>query len=287
MRRIIAVIFTLFTVFSVFNATGQSYFTAIEMGFSGGASQYFGDLNEHYGLKSINGAGGLYARKRMNAYIAIKTEINFTNVGYKDSYNTDPFDKERNLSFNSSILEGAIEAEFNFFGFITGDKTHRYTPYLLGGIGAFTFDPYTTYNGQKYYLQPLGTEGQNAGYSDRKYSSVAACFPIGVGVKYWIKGGINLTMEIADRLTSTDYLDDVSATYVGLDKFPANSVAAALQDRSNHVNNPTNTLGEAGKQRGNTSSYDQYMLAIVSISFNFKTYKCPQSQGFDDQMRVR
>ena len=282
MGRIWVVIIFFFGVFSFCGAGAQSYFTALEVGFSGGGSQYFGDLNEHYGFKEINGAGGLYARERINSYIAIKLVSDYTKVGYDDKFNNDPYDKLRNLNFQSDILEMAVQAEFNFFAFITGDKSNRFTPYLTGGIGAFYYDPYTTYNGTRYYLHPLGTEGQYAGYADRRYTSVSPCFPIGIGVKYWLKGGVNLAIEVADRLTTTDYLDDVSTTYVGLDKFPAGSVAAALQDRS-----PGQVLGIAGKQRGNTSSYDQYLMALVSISFNFTSYKCPSFMKNDDELRVR
>lgn len=264
------------------HASAQRYFTALEVGFSGGGSQYFGDLNEHYGFQSIGGAGGIYARERLNSYIALKAVTNFTYVGYNDSYNTDPYDKLRNLNFKSNVVEVVAQAEFNFFAFITGDKQHRFTPYLTGGIGAFFYDPYTTYNGTTYFLRNLGTEGQNSGFAQHKYTSVATCFPIGAGVKFWIKGGVNVAFEVADRLTTTDYLDDVSSTYVGPDKFNNNPVAAALQDRSQGQ-----ILGRAGKQRGNTASSDQYLMAMVSLTFNFTSYKCPSFMKNDDELRVR
>ncbi len=263
----------------------QTYFTSLEVGVAAGGSQYFGDLNEHYGFHTVGLAGGVYVRKHMNHYISVKVVTDYTKVGYDDKYNNDPYDKARNLNFQSPVLELALQAEFNFFSFVTGDKYHRWTPFLTGGIGAFYFNPYTYYNGTKYYLQPLGTEGQNAGYDARKYTNFSACFPVGVGVKWWIKGGVNLTIEVADRLTATDYLDDVSATYVGLNKFPPGSAAAALQDRSGETN--TTQLGIAGKQRGNTSSYDQYLLGLVSVSWHFTTYRCPSFMLNDDLIRKK
>jgi len=285
MCRIIT-IFILYLSFLGSSASAQTYYTATEVGLALGGSQYFGDLNENYGFHTIHADYGVYVRKRLNMYIALKFCGNYTNVGYADKYNTDLFDKTRNLSFESQIMEVALQAEFNFFGFVTGDPTHRFTPYLTGGVGGFYYDPYTYYNGTKYYLQPLGTEGQNAGYSNRKYSNGSFCFPLGVGVKFWVVGGINLTLEVADRLTTTDYLDDVSSTYVGVSNFPKNSVAAALQDRSVEIN-PNNPLGIAGKQRGNTSSMDQYMIGELSISFNFTSYRCPSAERNDDQLRIR
>jgi len=275
MRRIYTTIMILAVSLLAGTARAQSYFTLGEIGFSVGGSQYFGDLNEHYGFKTVSPAYGIYFRRKLNSYIALKAVANYTTVSYSDKYNSNiPFDVERNLSFTSPIAEFAAQAEFNFFRFITGDRDFRATPYLTGGIGVFYYNPYTTYGGVRYDLQPLGTEGQNAGYN-RKYSNYAVCFPIGAGAKYWLRPGVNLALEIADRLTTTDYIDDVSTTYVGAGKFANGSVAQALQNRAGEIIGYT-TLGEAGKQRGNSSSFDQYLMVQFSISFNFTTYRCPQ-----------
>jgi hypothetical protein len=262
----------------------QLYFTALEAGVSGGVSQYFGDLNEHYGFKTIHAAGGIMVRRRLNSYISAKLVANYTNVSYDDKLTNVPYQLERNLNFKSTVVEFALQAEFNFFSYITGDKEHRWTPYLTGGIGMFYYDPYTDYNGGKVYLRPLGTEGQFAGYSSRKYSNTSICFPVGAGVKFWLKGGVNLGLEIADRLTTTDYLDDVSSTYVGIKSFKQNPVAAALQDRSPEVNE---NLGQPGKQRGNTASYDQYLMVMLSVTFNFTSYRCPRFMGEEDELRKK
>ena len=284
MRRMPAVISLFLFVIAFSRVRAQSYYTANEIGIALGGSQYFGDLNDSYGFKTISAAGGIYLRRRMTSYISLKLVANYTQVGYSDNLNSNIYEQERNLSFESEVIETAFQAEFNFFKFITGDPYHRFTPFLTGGVGAFYYNPYTIYNGNKYYLRPLGTEGQNAGVSGRSYGDIAACLPVGAGIKCWLKGGVNLTLEVADRLTTTDYLDDVSSTYVGIGKFPANSVAAALQNRTPASAN--STLGEAGKQRGNTSSKDQYMLALLSVSWNFTTYRCPRLMS-EDMIRVR
>jgi len=267
------------------NSGAQSYLTKVEMGISLGGSQYFGDLNENYGFHTISPAAGLFARKHMNPYISLKIVANVTHVGYDDKYNTDAYEMERNLNFQSIIIEGALQAEFNFFKFITGDENYRIAPYLTGGVGVFYYNPYTIYEGTKYYLQPLGTEGQNAGFAGRKYTNFSPCFPIGLGGKAWITRGLNVSLEISDRLTTTDYLDDVSSTYVGINKFPPGSIAAILQDKSVLIN-PSTPLGRPGKQRGNTSSYDQYVMALVSLSWHFTTYKCPSNFYNSENIRA-
>lgn len=269
--------------FSAIGGKAQSYFTSTEMGISGGLSQYFGDLNDQYGIKTANWAAGLYARKHLNNYISLKLGAYYTQVSYSDKLNSDLFQRQRNLDFTSDIKELSFQAEFNFFRFVTGDKYHRFTPYLTGGLGVFNYSPYTTYNGQRYFLRALGTEGQNRDeFKDRKYGEFAACVPIGVGIKYWVVGGVNLTLELTDRLTLTDYLDDVSATYVGPDKFPApnRSVAYHLQDRSTEISG-TERLGYKGKQRGNSATKDQYMMLLFSVSWHFTTYRCPNFMDKD------
>ncbi len=281
MQKTSSVVFTLLALFGFSVTKAQTYFTKTEVGLSLGCSQYFGDLNDSYGFKTISGAYGIYARRHINPYISVKLVANYTHVSYDDKFNSDLYSKQRNLNFQSNIFEVAFQSEFNFFSFITGDKEHRITPYLTGGIGGFYYNPYTVFKGQEYDLRPLGTEGQNVGYKSRKYTNFAPCFPLGVGVKFWLKGGVNMTIEVADRLTLTDYMDDVSTTYVGANKFlvTTNSPGYALQDRSVELNS-TNPLGRKDKQRGNTASSDQYMMAMVTMSWHFKTYKCPTDMAW-------
>lgn len=266
-----------FVVFAI-GLRAQNYYATSEYGVNLGVSQYFGDLNDEYGFKFIRPAVGAFARYHLNPFIALKGSLDYTRVGYKDAFSSNAYNRQRNLSFQSDIYEAAIQAEFNFFRFNTGEAGRRFTPYLTGGIGVFYYNPFAEYGGRKYYLRPLGTEGQNMGFDDRKYHKFAVCFPVGVGVKYWIRPGLNLGFEITDRLTTTDYMDDVSTTYVGGVNFPTDpqnpNPAYILQDRSIELD-PSNPLGRAGKQRGNSNTKDQYMMFLINLSFQLKVYKCP------------
>ncbi|MCB0695859.1 MAG: hypothetical protein KDC07_00760, partial [Chitinophagaceae bacterium] len=160
----------------------------------------------------------------------------------------------------------------------------RWTPYLVGGAGIFYYNPYTHLNGKRYNLRDLGTEGQYSGYVDRSYSNTSFMFPVGAGFKYWIRPGVNFGFEIADRLTLTDYLDDVSKTYAGASSFKntpgLENAAYRLQDRSTEVGDVA--LGRAGKQRGNSASTDKYLMFTFKLSFQLRTYRCPSylKQGY-------
>lgn len=282
MRRLF--IFIIALAASATGAKAQMFYTGSEYGISFGGSQYFGDLNDRYGFNTPGPALGAFARIHVNPFIAVRIGANFTQLSYDDKLSKNTFNKTRNLNFRSNILEGAILAEFNFFRFMTGEEKSRWTPYLVGGAGAFYYDPYTTLNGRRYYLRKMGTEGQYAGYGDRGYSPISFMFPVGAGFKYWIRPGLNFGFEISNRLTLTDYIDDVSATYVGADKFGGvagfDNPARALQDRSTEVSDVP--LGRVGKQRGNSSSSDQYLLYTFNISIQLRTYRCPSylKQGY-------
>src|SRR5206468_9901982 len=117
-------------------------------------------------------------------------------------------EQRRNLSFNSNVWEASISGYFNFFKFMPGVVGYNYTPYVSLGVGVFSYDPYAYLQGQKYFLRPLGTEGQGSAlYPDRKpYGSMALCIPIGVGFKYAVNDRFNIGLEITHRFTSTDYL---------------------------------------------------------------------------------
>lgn len=267
-----------------FLGKSQSFYTGTEYGISVGGSQYFGDLNDRYGFKTPNPALGVFTRFHLNPYISVRLGANATQLSYNDKLSNNTFNKARNLNFTTTVLEAGIFTEFNFFRFVTGEEKSRWTPYLVGGAGVFYYDPYTYLNGRRYYLRTLGTEGQFSGYGDRSYSQISFMFPVGAGFKYWIRPGLNFGFEISNRLTITDYIDDVSATYVGADKFQGTpgfeSPGLALQDRSVEVSNTA--LGRAGKQRGNSGTKDQYMLYTISFSIQLKTYRCPTyiTQGY-------
>ena len=251
-----------------------------EFGIGIGAAHYFGDLNTKAKLNRPKLAAGIFFRKNFGNYIALRVAGNFAQVGYSDIYNThNEYMRRRNLSFNSTIWELALQGDFNFYRFLPGDPDFRFTPYITFGVSAFNYDPYAYLNGEKYNLRQMGTEGQNdTTYKDRTpYSSMAFAIPLGVGVKYSINDRINIGFEIVHRFTNTDYLDDVSKTYVDVNSFPPNPDQSAnpaylLSDRSYETGD---RIGVKGRQRGNSQNKDQFATAMFYVSFNLQSYKCP------------
>jgi hypothetical protein len=250
-----------------------------EYGVTFGAAHYFGDLNNRAAINRPKIALGGFFRKQFGNYTALRVAAHFAQLGYSDQYSQNDYQRRRNLSFNTNIFEFAVRGDFNFFKFIPTDVNHSFTPYATLGVGVFSYDPYAYLNGQKYYLRPLDTEGETFYQGRKAYGTMAICIPIGFGIKYAITDKVNLSIEIAHRFTTTDYIDDVSKTYVGIDKFTSPngtpSVAAVLQDRSFETGTP---IGVEGRQRGFSKQKDQYAILEVGISFNIMSYRCPSTQ---------
>lgn len=268
-----------------YSQTIESYEQKGEFGIGVGAAHYFGDINNRSRINRPKPALSLYFRKNFSNYIALRISASYAQVGYSDRYSKNIVQRQRNLSFNSNIWEGAAIMDFNFFAFVPGVEGFRFTPYLSIGAGFFNYDPYAFMGGKKYYLRKLGTEGQNLPDSLRKgkkYGPVAICFPLGMGVKYAITRNTNIGFEIIYRVTSTDYLDDVSTQYVGNSIFPqkyangTDNPAYLLQDRSYEFLPIGQRYGDVpGRQRGNSKQKDHYVFAQVTLSLNFSGYKCP------------
>lgn len=279
-RKLLTLLVATLISFGVKAQVEDEYVQQGEFGVTLGGAHYFGDLNNRAAFNRPKPAAGIFFRKQFGNYIGLRVSGHFAQLGYSDTYSKNEFQRLRNLSFNTNIYEFAVQGDFNFFKFIPMDPAHSFTPYVTLGIGVFNYDPYAYYNGEKYFLRPLGTEGQTSGYLGRKeYGTMAICIPFGAGLKYSLTPRTNISFEVAHRLTFTDYIDDVSSTYAGINHFQGGpngtkSIAQLLQDRSYEVDNHT-VLGIEGRQRGFSKQKDQYLIAEIGISFNLSSYRCP------------
>ena len=247
-----------------------------QYGFTVGAAHYFGDLNNRAAFNRPKIALGAFFRKQFGPYKGLRIAGHFAQLGYSDVYSKNDFQQRRNLSFNSNIWEVTLQGDFNFYKYVPGDPDYNFTPYITFGVGAMSYDPYAYYQGEKVFLRQLNTEGQTSYKGRKAYGPMALVFPIGFGFKYSINDKLNLSVEIGHRFTRTDYLDDVSTTYIGVNNFPTitgqPSLASILQDRSYETGEP---IGVEGRQRGFSKQKDQYVIAEVGLSFNLSSYKCP------------
>jgi hypothetical protein len=251
-------------------------------GRKGIGKKFIKDLN--MGKTSI--AGSVYLSALYKYQFGIRAEATFGQIKADDKVlekvKASTFGRyERNLSFRSKITEFSLIAEAHpLYIFRSYDDEYDrepplFSPYLLGGVGFFSFKPQTQRNGQWVDLQPLSTEGQGfIEYPDRKpYKLNQLNIPLGLGVKYELGSQFNVRAEFIYRKLNTDYLDDVSSEYIDPTVY-ANYFTGAkltnallLNDRQyelnpGHVTNP-------GDQRGNSSNNDAYFTFNVKIGYVF------------------
>ena len=242
----------------------------IEFGLGFGASTYWGDLNSpDFGtnLKNSGLAVSLSGKAVYSKYVGARLNLTFGRVNGADSRSSNLWQRERNLSFYSNIVELAAMGEFYFF---TYDEESIFVPYLTSGLALFYFDPKTKLNGVDYRLQPLGTEGQGLPGYKKPYSLVNLSIPFGAGGKLKINDKTFVYFEIVARRAFTDYLDDVSTKYVNYNEFlAAKKVLTANLANRMHEFRGTNELVNlpTGTQRGGEKVKDYYFFTLLGVQF--------------------
>ena len=228
---------------------------------------------------------------------ALRTGIYYGRVYGSDEFTPEYARNGRNLNFRSPIIELSEVVEFSILRESFG---HRYnikkargkkpTPnlYIFAGVGGFFFNPRAQYlpvvmdgntgnpvldaegnttpntddpnYGKWYSLQPLGTEGQGYVSTRKKYSRIQMSIPFGVGLNCMLTKSWGIGFDFGFRYTLTDYIDDVSSTYVSPDIYD--------DDIARYFSNPGSKYRVgAGDQRGDTKYNDAYMFLTIKATY--------------------
>jgi hypothetical protein len=250
----------IFLVLLSYNLKAQTW----EFGAGIGAAGYMGDLNISNPLKPSGPSFGIFAKRNFNGYLAIRANYSFGIISAADSNSSNPQFRQRNLSFTTTLNEVSVMAEFNFMRYIPSVTNSKYTPYFYLGAALVTYVPTTVYQGQKYDLRSLETEGQK-----KPYPTTAFSIPYGAGLKYNVSGVVTLGVEIGYRNPNTDYLDDVGGYYAFSGH---NTLQQQLSDRSGEKTGVY--IGSPGTQRGDLNPRDTYFITHFTISYTFISKKC-------------
>jgi hypothetical protein len=273
-----------------------------EFTLGGGASNFLGEL----GGRDMIGSGFIYDLEfSETSYVgefsytyyalskfSIRTNIAVGKVSGNDNLTTEFFRNNRNLNFESMIIEGALLFQIHLIKERTGNRYNLKSPagrylgmknpiglglYAFSGIGGFYYDPTgQSPDGIKYKLKPLKTEGQGLPGGADAYSGLSACIPVGFGLRKAFNGNGGIKLEASYRFTFTDYIDDVSTVYYNND-----ALASLVSPTSAQMADPSlgdtytiddgygNTSGpftrtETGYQRGDSSDNDGYMFITLS-----------------------
>jgi hypothetical protein len=251
-----------------------------EIGLGLGLANYYGDLQpKFFASDGYRPMGTMVYKFFMSPRIGLRTGLSYAQLTAADSNGRIPINQKRNLSFTTNLFEfhGAVE-----FNFLPIDVLHRkVTPYIFGGIGVFYFNPFAEdIAGNKHFLRPLSTEGQGLPmYPDRKqYSLVNMAFPFGGGFKFFIGKTLMVTPEIGFRYTNTDYIDDVSKSYVNLDTLQAykgklaRSMSFRGSEKTGVESNDPNYNPNYGYQRGDSKANDWYWWTNITVTVYFRSF---------------
>lgn len=247
----------------------------LEIGPWVGTSVYFGDLNTTFNLNRPNVAGGFGARYNFNHRLAARVSFNYGKIEAYDSDSENPFEVNRNLSFESTIYDGTAQFEFNFLPYFHGHREYFFTPYVFAGISVFRYQPKAeTDNGQLVSLRELGTEGQLRG---EEYLTLGGALIGGLGFKWDLSYEISMDVNIGIRMTNTDYLDDVSTTYPDVTDLSRSRgpLAVQLSDRGLMLDSGGDRIDREGEQRGDATVNDRYVFVGIGFNYYFGEVRCP------------
>jgi hypothetical protein len=266
-----------------------------EVGGGIGFAYYFGDLNivnhnrhpftfitESFNPKNYKMAYSLSYRYNFLNQFSLGATYNHLYLAGYDADNKpqkvgdDAFARKvRNLSFHTAVNSLALDVRYEYFR--TEEEWDLpdhwiISPYVGAGLGLFSFNPKTMYEGEEIELQPLGTEGQGIKPNGKKYSLMGLVLPLSVGVRFvepnrlWTVG-----VDFTYTYTFTDYLDDVSTSYVDPAIFRSNydsktaALVTALANRNQSSDYPGWT-GYPGEVRGNPRQSDAFLSGQVRFT---------------------
>lgn len=171
----------------------QLFAQKIELGVSGGAFNYKGDIATKVNPRFFRPGGSAFFRYNLNRAVTFRAAGSGGIITAADQYSKDPFQKERNLSFRSRVVELSLATEYNFLDYADRRFALNWTPYLFGGLGYMFFSP-----------------NPKTG----SYKTNGLVLPFGVGVKYQIRRPWSVGLELGARKTFNDYLDNLGGNSV-------------------------------------------------------------------------
>ncbi len=251
-------IFIFLLLLSGRSAKAQSFFTS----FYGGVSGYKGDLQvKLFSLKNTHPAWGLGLLLELNDWMLIRGDFTYGKISGQDGITTQ--NRSRNLNFFSNITEFSIGFEYVMINLYE----YKVSPYFFTGIARFNFSPQTKdKNGNPFSLFDLSTEGQGF-YQDRKpYKLRQFSIPLGGGVQWALSDNVRIGYVIGIRKTFTDYLDDVSLTYIDpvILQMKRGGTAVAYAYRGDELPGGA-PYPPDGTPRGNPKKKDWYTFSGLSI----------------------
>lgn len=267
-----------------------------ELNLTAGANNFLGDLGgkvgeggvfKDYTFNTIRPLVGISVTRHFNKWIGAEIGANFTHVVGIDSLITNEGGQERwrynrNLSFRSNIFEAyaGVIIYPTMFSIreqrIDVYELYKWVPFIGGGIGMVHFNPQAKLDDTWIDLQPLRLEGQGfSEYPDRKPYKLNSTYIYGnIGIKHYISNQFAATAGLCFRKTGTDYIDDISTTYIDpvlFDKYLSPENAAIARQLYARSKQPWKV--RPGVEKANSKNNDSYMTFFISLNIRLNSQK--------------
>lgn len=283
-----------------------------EIGFEYGISNFLGDLGGNQGkgrtflkdnmMSLAHSIVGAHVAFRPAEFVNLRISLNMGRVGGADSLikgngGYEEARKARNQHFRSPIKEALFLTELYptaLLEYDPEDVYHRLRPYFVFGVGVFHFNPKAQYVDDAGYkewidLIYLRTEGQGMPkFPERKmYKRTEINLPYGFGFKYFLNEKVSFSLEIVNRKTFTDYIDDVSTNYISNQDFydyfgetsPHAKMAIQMANKSAFANGGAYRPNYGpGSKRGTSTNNDAYYA--TSFKINIRLGNGNRNQGY-------
>jgi hypothetical protein len=188
----IALSILLFYLFSL-PMMGQRF---ADYGVMGGATSYFGDINQGRPFYSLQPAGGLFFRYNLNPRQALRANLMAGGLKARDTDFDNDFQQARAANFSATMGELALQFEFNFLPYSTQGKRWNYTPYIAAGAGI-------TYLSSTYSHPTIPPPSGSV-------SGFVPVIPFSFGFKINIRKNIGIEAEYGFRKSFYDNFDGLN-----------------------------------------------------------------------------
>jgi len=168
----------LFLFFIKCNAQGRG--KSSDIGIFAGGSYYIGDINTAKQFYLMNPTFGIFLRRNFNPRYSLRAGIYAGSIGAHDADSKYLYQKMRNYSFYTSLIDFSVLGEFNFIPYMIGDDKKIFSPY--------TFVGFTFLKAETYHL----------------------AIPLGFGFKFNVAKRIGIELEWGFRRAFTDLIDNTT-----------------------------------------------------------------------------
>jgi len=208
-------------------------------------------------------------RYRILKDLAVKPTVSYALLKGDDADSKSIGRKSRNLHFRTHLWEAGAQFEYYFlkeksvgrYTFSSYKAINKLSAYFALGGGAFYFNPKSESTrgvGDWTALRPMMNEGVAYGY-------IAGYLNVSLGAKYTINNRFSVGIDISNRYTTTDFLDDASDSYTGAYNGGFADRHLVIDYEAGVVTDNVAPLYPAGqKYRGNPKYKDAYLFTVIT-----------------------